>query len=188
MELFKKRSTAIAVFIVVVIAFTLLGCHRSLGKACRGVEDAFFDKTLLADYGVYTAPGDQLGNSVKLANRLLSVINTDAMAAEYAAVAQARQALSDALDARDISDIYDANEALAAAVSSAESLVASGAELPPSSDDYDAIVSDFHSAQRVVTESPYNTLVDDFLSSTVRPFPTNVLRILSFTALPEKYE
>ena len=29
-------------------------------------------------------------------------------------------------------------------------------------------------------------IVDDFLAGTARQFPTNILRALSFTALPEK--
>lgn len=190
MELFKKRSAALAVFVAVVIVFTLIGCHRSLGKACQGAEDAFFDKTLLADYGVYTSPGDQLEYCVKLANRLLSVINgQEALSSEYASVRDARQALSEALNTGDISDIYDANAVLVLAVSAVdEQVTLADMPLPESSDDYDSIMADFRSAQRVADESPYNTLVDDFIFSTIRPFPTNLLRVFSVTSLPEKYE
>lgn len=169
--------------------FSLIGCHRSLGRAVDEVEAAFYDSSMLVPYGAYTAPADQLSNCVKLSNRLLSVINgSDALAAGYAAVMTARQGLSDALDAGDISDVYDANQALVAAVSAVEEQVQAGAALNDSQDDYAAIVSDFHSAQRVADESPYNALVDDFLAGTARRFPTNILRALSFTALPEKYE
>jgi len=189
MELFKKRQTAIIVFVVVVIAFSLIGCHRSLGKAVRQTEQAFFDKTLLASYDAHTTPAEQLENCLKLSNRLLSVINgSEALADDYAAILAARQGLSDALDAGDISDIYDANAALVFAVEAADEKVRAGVTLPESSDDYDAILSDFYSAQRVAEQSPYNEFVDDFITGTVQRFPTNILRVLSFTPLPEKFE
>ena len=190
MGFLKKRQTAVAVFVVVVAAFSLIGCHRSLGREVRRVERAFFDKALLTSYNAYTAPAEQLENCLKLSNRLLSVINgADALDGEYAAVASARQALSDALSAGDISDIYDANTVLAEAVSSVEGQIsAGGVTLPESSDDYRAIVSDFGSAQRVAAQSPYNDHVDGFIAGTVNRFPTNILRALSFTPLPEKFE
>lgn len=189
MEIFKSRKTAVAVFVLVVIVFTLIGCHRSLSKACAHVEEAFFDRDMLAGYGTHTAPGDQLENCLKLSNRLLSVIGgSDALSAEYTAVAEARQLLAETLESRDISDIYDTNALLVLAVYGVDEKVQSGVSLPESYDDYDSIVSDFFSAQRVVSESPYNDYVDDFIRTTVRPFPTNLLRLASFTALPEKFE
>lgn len=190
MDFFKKRQNAIVVFVVVVVLFSLIGCHRSLGRRCEQVEEAFFDKALLADYSTYTCPGDQLDNCVKLANRLLSVINgQEALSGEYEAVLQARLSLDQALDAGDISDIYDANAALVSAVAAVdEQVTMADMPLPESSDDYGSIISDFYSAQRVLSESPYNSYVDDFISGTVRHFPTNILRLLSFTALPEKFE
>ena len=190
MELLKKRGTAIAVFVVIVIAFTLIGCHRSLGRACRQVEEAFFTRGMLSDYGAYTAPADQLENCVRLSNRLLSVINDEAHAAHYEAVLEARQALDDALASRRIGAIYDANAALVAAVSALDEQVGStgAAGLPLSSDDYGAIIQDLNSAQRVLNESPYNDYAETFIEETVRRFPTDILRVLSFTALPEKFE
>lgn len=188
MDFFKKRQTAVAVFVLVVLVFSLIGCHISLTRACRRVENAFFDKAQLADYGHYTAPGDQLSACVNYANRLLSVINgSDALTEDYNAVKGSRQALSDALERRDISDIYTANSALYAAVSAVDEKVRAGASLRDSSDDYETIVSDFFSAQRVATESPYNEYVDTFIEDTANVFPTNILRRLAFVSLPEKF-
>ncbi len=187
MALLKKRGTAVAVFVIVVVVFTLIGCHRSLGRACARVEDAFFTHGALSEYGAYSAPAEQLGNCVKLANRLLSVIHTDAYADSYDAILTARQDLADALEKRSIPDIYSANTVLVREVSALDAKIDRSA-LPPSSDDYAVIVSDLFSAQRVVNESPYNAYVDSFIESTVRPFPTDILRRLSFTALPDKYE
>ena len=138
MDFFKKRQSAVVVFVAVVALFSLIGCHLSLGRACRHVEEAFFDKALLADYNTYTCPGDQLDNCVKLSNRLLSVINgQEALSGEYEAVLQARLSLDQALDAGDISDIYDANAALVSAVAAVDEQVTM-ADMPlhESSDDY----------------------------------------------------
>ncbi|MCD7844788.1 MAG: hypothetical protein LUG57_02865 [Oscillospiraceae bacterium] len=189
MEALKKRQTAVIIFVLVVVLFTLIGCHRSLTKACDEIEAAFFDKTQLAAEGYYTRPGDQLENCVKYANRLLSVINAaDWSDQVYDALTQARQALADALDDGDISDIYDANQALVAAVEAVESLVNAGAALPESSDDYDTILADFYSAQSVAANSAYNDYVDEFTGPTLRAFPTNILRRLAFVSAPEKFE
>jgi hypothetical protein len=189
MEALKKRQNAIIVFIVVVVVFTLLGCHRSLSKVCRQVETAFTEKGAFSDQGYYTSPGDQLANCVKYANRLLSVINgSEALSDSYDAIRDSRLALDNALESQDISDIYDANQALVQAVTQADALVQAGAVLPESNDDYDTIVSDFFSAESVASDSPYNDYVDDFIRTTVRPFPTNILRVLSFVSLPDKYE
>jgi hypothetical protein len=189
MEALKKRQNAIGIFVAVVVVFTLIGCHRSLSKVCRQVETAFMDKGALSAEGYYTSPGDQLANCVKYANRLLSVINgSEALSDSYAAIRDSRLALDDALESQDISDIYAANEALVEAVTQADALVQAGAALPESNDDYDTIVSDFFAAENVAAQSPYNDYVDDFIRTTIRPFPTNILRVLSFVSLPEKYE
>lgn len=188
MDIFKKRGTAVTVFVLAVVIFSLIGCHRSLSKACAAVEDGFFDSALLADYGDHTCPGDQINACINYANRLLSVINgADALADSYAAVRDSRQALADAMQSGDISDIYAANQTLYQAVSDLDAEVQSGASLPESNDDYASIVSDFFSAQRVISASAYNDYVDDFIQTTIRPFPTNVLRALSFVSLPEKF-
>ena len=188
MDLFKRRSTAVVIFVVTVVLFSLIGCHLSLSRACRAAESAFFDRTRLVDYGSHTAPADQLEDCVKYANRLLSVINgSSALTEEYDALYKARQDLADALEGRDISDIAAANAALTAAVEAVDARVKAGAALPPSNDDYDAIVSDYFSAQRVAASSGYDDYIDDFIRTDIRPFPTNILRPLCFVSMPEKF-
>lgn len=187
MEFFKKRSNAVVIFVVVVILFSLIGCHRSLSKACGQVEDTFFEKGALSGRDYYTCPGDQLANCVNYANRLLSAINgSDELTEAYAAIRDSRAALDEALEDRDISDIYEANQALVQAVSMADEQVKAGASLPEGSD-YNSIVSDFFAAQSVADSSPYNDYVDEFIDTTIHCFPTNILRALSFVSLPEKY-
>lgn len=188
MEFLKKRGSAIVVFVAVVVVFSLLGCHRSLSKACRNVEEGFFTSENDAADNYYTCPGDQLGYCVKYANRLMAVISgCDDLKDDYTAVSDAREALDTALQSSDISDIYQANEALEKAVSDVETQVNAGVQLPQTNDDYDTIVSDFTSAEALVSRSDYNDTVDSFVSSVVNVFPTNILRVLSGVKLPEKF-
>ena len=188
MDFLKKRGNAIVIFVAVVIVFSLLGCHRSLSKACRKVEDGFFTPESNAAANYYTCPGDQLGYCVKYANRLMAVISgCDALTENYSDVRDARQALDEALQSGDISDIYQANEALKKAVSGVEAQVDAGAQLPQSNDDYGTIVSDFTSAEALAARSGYNGSVDTFIRNVVDAFPTNILRALSGVKLPEKF-
>ncbi len=185
---FKKRSTAIGVFILVVLVFSLLGCHLSLSRACRQAEEAFFDRSKLQVEGYYTCPGDQLEQSLKLANRLLSVIGSEGeWAAPYEALRAARLELDAALDRRDIPAIAAANQSLAEAVAAVESLHDAGASLPDSNDDYDAIVSDFASAQAVLDAPAYNEHILAFREDVLSRFPTNLLRRLTFVKAPETF-
>lgn len=188
MDFFKKRSTAIGVFVLTVVLFTLLGSHLSLSRACRKAEEAFFDKSLLQAEGYHTCPGEQLGYCVDYANRLLSVIGTEGQwAGPCKALRAARLELSDALDARDIPAIGEANHALAEAVQAVEDAKESGAPLPDSYDDYDAIVSDFRSAQSVLDNSAYTNHILAFREDVLGAFPANILRRLTGVKAPETF-
>ena len=188
MDFLKNRKTAVAVFVAVVIVFSLIGCHISLSRACKQVEDAFFDKSLLQADGYYTCPGDQLDHCVKLANRLMSVIGGEGEWDEaYADLSRTRQALVYALESRDIPRIFEANTLLMDAVAAAQDVKDSGVALPGSNDDFDAIVADFWSAQAVAADPAYNNHVQAFIDGTLRVFPTNILRRLSFVSLPDAY-
>ena len=188
MEFLKKRGSAIVIFAAVVVVFSLLGCHRSLSKACRSVEEGFFTPENNATDNYYTCPGDQLGYCVKYANRLMAVISgCDELTENYAAVRDARQALDETLQGGGISDVYQANEALKKAVSDVEAQVSAGAQLPQTNDDYDTIVSDFTSAEALAARSGYNDSVDSFVRNTINVFPTDILRALTGVKLPEKF-
>ena len=188
MSILKKRSTATVVFVVVVVLFSFLGCRRSLNKACRQAEAAFFDKSLLKADGGYSAPADHLENCVDLSNRLLSVIGTDGQwSGAYDAVKAARSDLLDALDARDIPAIGAANQALVDAIAQVEAAKAAGAPLPESHDDYDKIVSDFHSAQDELESSAYSSHIQTFRDDVLSAFPTSILRRLTGVSAPETF-
>lgn len=188
MDLFKKRSTAIVVFVAVVIVFSLIGCRLSLNRACRQAEDAFFDSSLLQAEGYYTCPGDQLEHCVDYATRLLTVIGSDGEWSDaYEALVQARLALIDAMDARNISDAGAANQALAEAVADVQALVDSGASLPASYDDVDSILSDFAGAQAVLDDNAYNSYILAFREDVLGAFPANILRHLLGVKAPETF-
>lgn len=186
MHILKRRSVAVAVFVLVVIASTLIGSHRSLNRVCRQAEDAFFDRNLLRGDGHYTCPGDQVKASLALANRLLSVIGTDGEWSEvYSDLVRARVALDEAMTARDIPAIAAANRSLTESVQAVERLVDAGAPLADSHDDYAAIVSDFASAQAVLDDSKYNEHVLAFRENVLAPFPANILLRLTGVKAPE---
>ncbi len=188
MSFLKKRSVAIAIFVLAVALFTFLGARRSLDRACREAEGAFFDRSQLHAEGYYTCPGDQLEGCVKLANRLLSVIGTDGdWAGAYASLADARAALDEALDERDIPAIGAANQALAEAVQAVEAVKDAGAPLPESHDDYAAIISDFHAAQVVLDDPAYNEHILAFREDVLAPFPAELLRHLTGVRAPETF-
>ncbi len=188
MSIFKRRSTAIVIFVIVVALFSFLGCKWSLNKACRDAEEAFFDRSLLKEDGGYSAPADHLENCVALSTRLLSVIGTDGDWKDaYEAVNTARVALDDALAAKDIPAISQANQALAEAVAQVEAVKDSGAALPQSHDDYDAILSDFHSAQAELDSSAYTSHILAFRDEVLGAFPANVLRHVVGVEAPETF-
>ena len=188
MDFFKKRSTAIAVFVIVAAAFSLIGSRLSLERACRRAEAAFFDADLLDVDGYYTCPGDQLAYSVDYATRLLTVIGRDgAWADAYEALVQARLGLMDALDAKNIPDIAAADQALAEAVASVRAVRASGAPMPDSYDDYDEIIAGFEGAQTVLEDPAYSSYILAFREKELGAFPANVLCRLLGVRMPETF-
>ena len=184
MDFFKNRKTAVAVFVIVVALFAVLGCHRSLTKACAQVEQAFFEPSVSEGY--YSCPGDQLEYAARYANRLLSVIGGQLSDSVYNSLAQCRRALIDALEARDISDIYSAQVALTQAVQAADSeALALGVREEMA--DFSAIISDYNSAISEAADSDYNDSVDAFIASIANRFPANLLRRITAVEMPEKY-
>lgn len=179
MSALTRRRTAIAVFVAVAIVFSLIGCHRSLSRRVREVEDNFFS-------GQLTAPATQLNECAKYANRVLSAISGAVDDAVYTAVADSRRELIDALDARDISAAHAAAVALAAAVDQAAQ-AADGKTLD-TTEDIHSLLADFDGALRVAFDSDYNLEVERFMETVANRFPTNILRHLAFVAMPEGFE
>ncbi len=188
MSLLKKRSFAIVIFVLVVVLFGAFGARRSLNKACRKAEAAFFDKSLLQAADYHTCPGEQLDYCADYANRLLSVIgNSGEWEGTYKALRTARAGLVDALDARDISAIGKANKTLVEAVEAVETMVREGAALPDSHDDYETILSEFHSAQALLDNGAYSSHILAFRDEVLGRFPANILQRLTGVKAPETF-
>ncbi len=186
MDFLKKRQMAIAIFVVVVILFGLFGCHRSLSKASQKVEELFFEPSALReDY--YSCPADQLEYALRYANSLLAVINGQLPQALYDDLYTSRQALIAALEARDISDIYAAQTALTQAVQAADR-EALALDIREDLVDFCDLVADYDSAVFQATNSGYNDYVDAFMADVANQFPARLLRGITHTEMPEKYE
>ena len=62
-----------------------------------------------------------------------------------------------------------------------------GAPLAESYDDYDKIVSDFHSAQAELDDSVYNDHILTFRDEVLTAFPANLLRHVTGVKAPETF-
>lgn len=175
----KNRRTAIAVFVVVVIVFGLLGCHRSLNRRCRAVEQGFFS-------GELTAPATQLNEAAKYANRILAVINGELDDSLYTAVLDTRMALLDALEAENIAASVTASRDLTAAIDAVQS--AAEGHAFESVEDIDALFDNFHGAMRAAQNSSYNEDVEHFMETVANRFPTNIVRHITLVDMPERFE
>lgn len=188
MRMLKKRSTAVVVLVIVVVLFSWIGCRRSLGKACRETEAAFFDRSLLQEEGAYSCPADHLENCVDLSNRLLSVLGQDEAWEEVRlSLQQARRALADALQAKDIPAAGQALEALSGAVAQAEETRSMGVPLAESYDDADAILGEFHAAAQAARDDAYARHVAAFEEKVLRAFPTRFLLPLTGVRAPATF-
>lgn len=206
MKIQQNRKFAIAVFVVIVIVFTLLGSHRSLSRLSAQMENAFFDKRVLAELrtelldaqshgfdelgsyrlamdGYYSAPAAHLEDCANYANRILSLIKDDVPEQTYNDIYESRQALIAALESMDISDIYDAHRSLYESITELD-----GNSVTNNYDDFDAVQVDFLNASHLAEESGYNQCVDYFMLTEMNRFPANILRRITSVDMPEKYE
>ena len=179
MNILKNRKTAVVIFIVVVIAFSLIGGHRSLQKACNDVENTFYSET----FSVYTSPAKQLDHAADYANRLLSIVRDDVSQDIYDAIANSRRDLLDALETEDISAACDASTTLEMAVLALDSTA-----ITNNYDDFSTVRSDLLSALSAADTLGYNDYVDQFCKTTLKTFPANLIAALTGVDTPEKFE
>lgn len=206
MKIQQNRKFAIAVFVVIVIVFTLLGSHRSLSRLSVQVEDAFFNKEVLSqkraefqDFqsrgfdglgsytlameGYYSAPAAHLEDCVDYANRILSLIKDDVSEQTYNEIYESRRTLITALESRDISDIYDAQTQLYKHIMQLDENIVTN-----NYDDFISVRVDFMNADDTAKDSGYNQCVDYFMITQMKRFPANILRRITSVDMPEKYE
>lgn len=206
MKIQQNRKFAIAVFVVIVIVFTLLGSHRSLSRLSVQVEDAFFNKEVLSQKraefqefqsrgfdglgsytlameGYYSAPAAHLEDCVDYANRILSLIKDDVSEQTYNEIYESRRTLITALESRDISDIYDAQTQLYKHIMQLDENIVTN-----NYDDFISVRVDFMNADDTAKDSGYNQCVDYFMITQMNRFPANILRRITSVDMPEKYE
>jgi hypothetical protein len=181
----KKRPTAFAVALVVIVFGTLFGVHRSVGAQTRKIEAMFYNGVYIADQN-YTQPGigEQLAKRETAALGLVTVANHyDALSSLTESLREARVEL---MDAGSIADKYAANEKMQTAY---EALYAelTRQDLTDSekaaSEDYAATLN---GAEGAIQTSAYNDEVSSFRRE-LGSFPVNILKNLAFVTLPEYF-
>ena len=206
MKIQQNRKFAVAFFVVIVVVFTLLGSHRSLSRLSVQMEDAFFDKRVLAEHrtelldaqsngfdelgdytmtmgSYYSAPAAHLEDCADYANRILSLIKDDVSEDVYNGIYETRRTLIAALESMDISDIYDAHRALYESITALD-----GNAVTNNHDDFNSVYADFLNASTLAEKSGYNQCVDYFMVTEMSRFPANILRHLTSVDMPEKFE
>ena len=179
MKLLQKRSSAIAVFIVIVVAFTILGMNRSISKAVKETEEMFYSGGPLAEGYTERSIDSQLAERMNAALGLVTLANNQTgLEREASAIRDARQALE---NADSISDKSKANIMLTEAVT--DLLDSSFDSSSAAAQNY---ISSFNGAQTFIESMAYNKKVAEFEDS-VLPFPLSVLRIFVFAGHAEPF-
>lgn len=183
MEALKKRSNAITIAIIVIIAATFMGMVRSANSAAKTVERQFYNGVYLAA-DKYTEPSiqQQLDKRALAALGLLTVLNTDeALTAEVAQLRTARELL---LEAETIPDKYAANEKLETAWKQLfDALKARGSDIPASVDSYTATL---RGAQGAIDNNHYNDMTEQF-DTEMAAFPIGLIRMIGLINLPDAF-
>ena len=166
----KKRSTALIILVLVVIAGTLFGTHRSLSQARSQVAAIYLSGTENDGYGI----DNKLDQRRDKANDLCKIAAKYDAEAEIAAVKEAISAINEA---------ENASEACAADLALTEACDALDAKLQSlslSEEDEGYRVSlmadlSSYSLQLQRLAADYNSAAADFNDNTLGIFPANLL-------------
>lgn len=186
MKALKKRNTASAVALVVIIAATLFGMIRSANAAARTVERQFENGVKVTDVNgqKYTEKSiqEQLQRRGDAALGLVAAVKDDALLKVDAdALRKAREEL---LNADTIREKYAANEKMEAAWQRLyETLASRGGEIPATVESY---ASTLRGAQGAIDKSRYNEAVLRF-ETEMTAFPAGLLRMLGLVDMPETF-
>lgn len=178
--MFKNRKTALVICIIVVALSILTGARRSLREAIRDTEDAF----------VYGVSGD--GNSIyyDLVARTQLAHNLAAVAERYPAVEESLiKKLRDAARALEGENsparCYRLNSQLEVAFDNLDAALARE-DLSAEDEAYrKGIETDFNARAAMISHDGYNDYAREFNEKTLRKFPTNILKQLTFTGSAE---
>ena len=185
----SRPVSALCVLLAVILIFSFLGVNRSIAAQSRKVRRSFTEGVYLEDEG-YT--------SASLYSHLKSITDDvtgvcavtagmDALAAETAALQNAKRAHTDALQTEDIPLAAESYTALCNAADDMETALSSLLLSERDAESLDMYFDGIHGAQAAVSANPYNTLVSDFESRVLDAFPTRYLRPLIFCNLPAAF-
>lgn len=187
MSILKKRPIAMLIALAVILLSTLFGAHRSLGAACREVEDKFYSGVYNAQ-GKYTRPSiaDQIEKSRTAAMGVYTVIaGYPELNAETETLSQKLRQVS---GTKDISAAYEANYELNYAVNAAVDASKKVTMTSGDQSNLEAYITTFSGAQKTIREAGYNEAVREFDRNTLNVFPTNLLKGIVFVDAPALFE
>ena len=168
MSILKKRSFAAIVLVLVILIFTPIGVSGAMSHFADRAEKVFYGEKDI-NY--------QLENRYKNSSLLISTTNTyPELAQKTDALRAAADALYDAQTIRDKNtaniELQDAVEKLCAAAVNCSAFASDQQKL----EDLSYYRNNIDSAQWVINNSEYNSLVDEYYSAR-RSFPANLFTI-----------
>ena len=185
MDVFKKRSTAFVILVIVLVFGTLFGVHRSVGAETKKIEAMFYD-------GVYIEEDDYTQRSIA---ELLDVRATDALglvtiANHYDALAELADSLRQSrlalMDADTIAGKYEANVKMQSAYEALYDALISQSLTDSEQAAAQSYAETLDGAQSVIQSSTYNDAVASFREE-LGAFPVNLLKNPAFVTLPEYF-
>lgn len=188
MEILKKRSMAWLVAIVIIIAGTLFGVHRSVDRETAKIEAQFYDGVYIESEN-YTEPSIQQ----HLDRRLTAALGMITIAAKYedseiSKLADAlRQSRLELISAQSIASKYVANQKLEEAYRALQALLLKSDMTDSVKTALDSYARTLSGAQKTILGSRYNALAGDFGDELTSSFPVNVFRLLGIVNAPELF-
>ncbi len=169
----KKRGTAVAITVVLIILSILFGSHRSLARLYNRVADVFENGSSGNGYGIrydLDARASYAYNMIAVAKRYLPENHLKITALETAA---------DSLkNAKSVSEAYEADLALTDAASALYDILG-GCPLSEADKGYrESIMTDLESSEYKISHSDYNDFARKY-NETLKKFPASILRVIT---------
>jgi len=185
MSILRKKSFALVLVIVVILASTLYSVHRSLGAKCQAVTDGFYSGVEYDGY-VHKSIYSQLEARVNASMGLITKCSSEeALTNAVAQLRISRQDLSDALEGSSLAAMYAANVSLQSAYDQLiTEMDAIGFERDTATATY---ISTMDNSQYVIDSAGYNEAVWSFRNNTLNVFPTRILAFLARVNAPQLF-
>ena len=188
MAIFRKRSVATVIAIVVVCLATLMSVHRSLGSASRKIADSFYDGVTYDGY-LHKSIYSQLELRSGAAAGLAAIgANYNELETDTDTLRTARNNLAATMDGGDIAAMYKANAQLQTACDAFLTAAGNASLSSRDSDGVEQYRSTLNGAQSVIAEAGYNESVRAFQRSHLERFPASLLAPLAGIEPPVLFE